>query len=181
MKLGVDSAYASTNPARLTELGWQFACGYIGGTALHVWSAEDWRNQKYAGLELLPIWVAPLHTAGYDAGDYDGNQALVKLQELGLAGIVILDVEAGACGPAYADGFRASILAGSCKLGVYGSSGGLTKVGTVSGDLVWLAMWPTAAQPIGAAPPDFDIWQYESGPEFDYNVARDDFPFATLT
>lgn len=180
MLYGVDSANPSTDPASLKGLGWSFACGYIGGRALHTWTADDWRRHDAAGLKLGPIWVSPTGQPSYDRGVDEGNKALVAMQSSRLSGNVLLDVENGAQPEAYINGFVAACHAGQCSVGLYGSRA--TLAGTTTGvDFWWLAEWVQSGSRLAPAPLDWSIWQYGTGPQFDYNVAIDDFPFAGFT
>jgi len=177
---GVDSAYPSTDPAALRGLGWGFACGYIGGRALHVWTAADWAAHAAAGLKLGPIWVAPTGAPPEQVGVDQGNAALVAMQNLKLAGMVFLDVENGATPRDYTRGFLDACHAGACAVTLYGSQTTILGIGDLlgAGDAWWLADWVQSGVPLRQAPSDWSMWQYSTGPQFDYNVAVDDFPFA---
>jgi len=183
---GVDSATPSPNPAGLVALGYEFACGYLGpvGGTPHVWTANEWKRHRDAGLKLGPIWVAPYGAPGRQAGLDHGNAALTVMQLLHMSGFLFLDVENGAAPRDYAAGFVDAVHAGSCAVGLYGSRTTILGIGDLlgQGDAWWLADW--LPDPGPAAPPDWSMWQcssvWISGTRYDLNVARDDFPFAEM-
>lgn len=179
MLWGVDSAYPSPNPSDLVAFGYSFACGYVGGRALHVWTADDWRTHAAAGLRLVPIWVSPTGTSSYDQGIQDGNGCLVAMQSVGLSGMCVADVESGAMPRDWYRGFTDALHAGQCASGLYGSSPTIQALGDLS-DTWWLASWVASGQPLRPALPDWSMWQYATGPTFDYNVAVHDFTFAGI-
>lgn len=180
MKYGLDSAYPAADPERMATLGWQFVCGYLGpeGGTPHVWTLAEWRAQYNAGLQLLPIWVAPYHALGEQSGVDAGNAALARLQELGLSGVVVLDVENGESTPEYVRGFVAACHAGSCSVCIYGAANTLLNAPDV--DSWWLADWIQSGVGLRRPPLDWSMWQYSTGPQFDYNVCVNDFLFAAL-
>ncbi len=178
MLWGVDSAYPHGWPQALADAGFSFACGYIGGQAEHVWTGDDWRGHAAAGLGLVPIWVAPSGEPSRDDGVTAGNGALAAMQDLGLSGQLVLDIEDGAVPVDYAAGFIAACYAGQASVAVYGSSRTLRELDGFAA--WWLAAWVAPSAPLGPALPDWSMWQYATGPRFDYDVARDDFMFATL-
>lgn len=180
MKYGLDSAYPSADPTHLKRMGWEFVCGYLGpeGGTPHIWTPAEWAAQRDAGLQLAPIWVAPYGTPSYDQGVAHGNSAIATLQALGMSGWVMLDVENGAVDPDFIKGFASACHAGSCSVALYGSATTLLQAPDI--DAWWLADWIQSGVPLHRPPLDWSMWQYATGPQFDYNVARDDFAFATL-
>lgn len=179
MKYGVDCETPPENPSQLEQTGWQFVAGYLGGRAAHTWQPQDFASCAAAGLEILPIWVSPAVEAGYDAGVLEGNAAISAMQAAGLEGVVALDVEDGEDEAGFIAGFVAAAHAGQLAVVLYGS--GQTLLEAPEGvDAWWLASWVAQDQTLEAAPPDFSMWQYGTGPQFDYNVAVDTFVFATL-
>ncbi len=179
MLYGVDSAYAG-NPNTLVTLGYHFAAGYVGGRALNVWSVDDWRSHAAAGLDLLPIWVAPTGAPSRNAGVTEGNHALEAMQAVPLSGVIALDVENGAQPVDYTQGFVSACHAGELSVVLYGSRTSLESCGG-SVDGWWLAQWVSSGRALDRAPLDFSMWQYATGPVFDYDVAVDDFRFATFS
>jgi hypothetical protein len=179
---GLDSAYPSRDPRGLVDMGYGFVCGYFGGRALNVWTRNDWQAHAAAGLKLGPIWVSPSGNPPRDQGVDQGNTALLALQMVGLSGLAILDIENGATPREYTIGFVEACHAGSCAVGMYGSRTTINAIGDVlgEGDVWWLAEWVQSGTRLWTAPPDWSMWQFATGPQFDYNVARDDFPFASF-
>jgi hypothetical protein len=180
MIFGIDSGYPSSDPSALAANGWKFAGGYIGGSALHTWTKNDWERYVAAGFKILPWWVAPESSGTSDSGSYDGNQALGAMISVGLTGCLCLDVESEALSVEYAQGFYNSVHAGSCRVGVYGTPTTLVRLASIPWDFRYLASWPNAGTDETFAPPHCHIWQYASGPTYDYSVAPDDFKFAEL-
>ncbi len=180
MKYGLDSAYPPSDPGRIRALGWQFVAGYLGpidGTP-HVWTADEWRAAADAHLELLPIWVAPYGDPSNQDGVDAGNAALQAMQDIGLSGMLALDVENGAQPHDFVLGFTSAVHAGSCSVVLYGS--GATLVDAHDVDDWWLADWVQSGPALRRAPLDWAIWQYATGPQYDYDVAVNDFVFAQL-
>jgi Domain of unknown function (DUF1906) len=178
MKWGLDSAFPAEDPGGLVRLGYSFACGYIGGRAANVWTPDSWRLHADVGLGLVPIWVSPTGTPSEQQGVDDGNAALERMQALQLAGMLILDVENGEAPIDYVRGFVDACHAGLASVGLYGSRTTLSAIDQV--DAWWLAEWVSSGRKLGDAPPDWSMWQYATGPDFDYDVAVDSFPFASL-
>jgi hypothetical protein len=180
MLYGVDSAYPSSNPWQLVNLGWQFVCGYLGpvGGTPHIWTHTEWKRHADVGLKLAPIWVAPYGTPSEQEGVDSGNAALSKMHELGLSNIIVLDVENGASDPEFITGFCNAVHNGDCSVALYGSESTLLNAPGV--DAWWLASWVQSGVPLHQAPIDWSMWQYATGPQFDYNVAVDTFTFAGL-
>lgn len=179
MLWGIDAATPPTNPRALVADGWAFAMGYVGGRAAHVWSAADFAECAAAGLSVGAVWVAPTTDTGYDAGVLAGNELLAAMQAHGLTSWVWLDVEDGAVMPKYAAGLVSSVHAGQCQVGIYGSRATIEGMGNLF-DTWWLASWVTPGAVLVPAPPDFTIWQFATGPQFDYNVAVDNCPFTGI-
>jgi len=180
MQYGVDSAYPSSNPASLVALGYAFALGYLpGGNEENAWTLEQWKAHADAGLKLGPIAVAPFGTPTEQEGVDHGNRVLVAMQNFKLSGMVLHDVENGASPRDYAKGFVDALHAGSCAAWLYGSRTTILSIGDLY-DGWWLADWIQSGLPLRQAPPDWSILQYATGPQFDYNVARDDVPWAVL-
>lgn len=182
MKWGVDGASEPTEPEMdaLLYSGISWVAGYIGGRALNVWSPEVWRVLHEDGMELLPIWVAPLSAddPGREQGIQEGNEALVTMQSLGLTGLVVLDVENGLEPYEYALGFRDAVNNGECALVVYGTNSTLWALRTAL-NFAWLANWSNPRpedQPYPA-----DLWQYGTGSRWDYSIADNGFAFAGLS
>jgi hypothetical protein len=75
IRLADDAAYPSGHSA---PEGATVTCGYIGGDALHVWSASDWKlwNTRYR----VPIWVRS--NPGYVNATVDANAALDALNAI---------------------------------------------------------------------------------------------------
>jgi hypothetical protein len=176
MIYGVDSAFPNPRPNVLLELGWEFACGYIGGNALNVWTPGDWQRHRDARLQLMAIWVAPYGVPSRQEGVDAGNEALDAMEALGMTSVLCLDIENGALPIDYLSGFRDSVRAGEVALCVYGSKS-TVEVAAQTADSIWLANWIQSGLPLRPAPPDFDMCQYATGPLFNYNMARDDFGF----
>src|SRR5438046_1484638 len=108
MKWGLDAAYGPSEGQAIdyAAQGYGWFGGFIGGRAEHIWTPHEWDNVTRAGLDILPIWVAPLlDDAGRQAGVDDGNAAIVALQTLGFGEIVCLDIENGLAPVDYARGF----------------------------------------------------------------------------
>ncbi len=163
-------------------MGWRWVAGYVGGRALNVWKPAEWQRARTQGFDLLPIWVAPgADDAGREVGTLEGQECVDALQARGLSGIVVLDVEDGLSPEKYAMGFVDAVHAGSCEVVLYGTGQTLNGLVQVGFDFWWLAQWPLSGQPVYVVPPDWTLWQFGTGPAADYNVAQDDFPFATLT
>ncbi len=179
---GMDSAYPKSADefASLAGQGIGFYGGYVGGSALHTWSKDDFAALAASGMKILAYWVGPLGTdPGYDQGVSDGNACLSALQERGLSGWVVDDAESGVVRRQWSQGFVDALHAGSCSVRVYGSPDTLKGMGDIY-DSWYLAWYPTsgmAAQTFLNEIIDWDVWQFASGPDVDYNVARDDIPF----
>lgn len=179
MIYGVDAAYPG-DPAKLAALNWQFVCGYLGGgNETRAWTSNEWRAFAQAGFKLGPIAVAPFGEPSNQVGVDHGNRALVAMQALHLSGMVLHDVENGATPRDYAKGFVDSCHAGSCAVTLYGSRTTILAIGDLY-DSWWLAEWVQSGTKLGKAPLDWSMWQYATGPNYDYNVAVDDFKFAVL-
>lgn len=179
MKFGVDAETPPTNPGLLQQLGWEFIAGYLGGRAARIWTPAEFASCAAAGLELMPIWVAPALEDGYDAGVNEGNSAIAAMHAAQLVGVVALDVEDGQDESGYIAGFVAAVHAGSARVVLYGSQQTLLEAPETVDDW-WLANWVQQDVGLEPPPPDFTIWQYGTGPAFDYDVATDGFVFATL-
>lgn len=179
MRWGLDSAYPpswSRAQAWFND-GWSFFGGYIGGDALNVWTNADWARVTAAGFQPLPIWVGPTALGpGRDMGVADGNAALTRLQELNLS-TVALDLENSLAPIEYARGFADAINAGSARAILYGAPRTLLELVGQGFAHWWLASWPTKGQRVTAAPPDWSLWQYATGPEADFNCCVDDVIF----
>lgn len=185
MQFGLDSAWPSSTPTDLKALGYDFAMGYLGGRAEHVWTPDDWRRHQLVGLQLGPIWVSPSSAGTYGAGVTDGNKALDAMHANGLTGIFFLDIENGIVQTEYTSGVCDAAHAGSCSVGVYGSTptirGMVAEAGTWFWDKTWLANWVQSGLRLAPAMPDWDMLQYATGPQFDYDLAVDDMFFASLS
>lgn len=186
MYFGLDSAYPSQNPGGLIALGYNFVCGYLGADdnqrTPHIWTPEEWEAQANADLLLVPIFVAPYGTPTYDQGVTAGDKALSLMQASKLSGIFILDVENGATPTEYTKGVVNAAHAGSCAVGVYGSIPTILGMSQEAGawfwDKTWLANWVQSGVGLHKAMPDWDMWQYATGPQYDYNVAATTMQFA---
>lgn len=183
---GIDCAYAPDEAgfADFAGQGVAFVGGYVGGHALNVWSKQDFANAVAAGLKVVAYWVGPLgQDPGYDQGVSDGNACLVAMQERGLSGWVVDDAESGVVRPEWSRGFVDALHAGSCSVQVYGTNATLQGMGSLYDS--WYLAWYSASGMSTATflmeIIDFDIWQFQDGPNFDYNVCRDDCStFATF-
>lgn len=176
---GLDCAYAPTleEMQALRASGIAFIGGYIGGHAEHVWSKQDFANAAAAGLRTVAYWVGPLGTdPGYDAGVADGNAALAAMQEHSLSGWVCDDAESGVVRPQWSNGFINALHAGACSVQCYGTNATLSGMGDLYDS--WYLAWYTASmmstQIFLNNIIDFDIWQLQDGPQYDYNLCRDD-------
>jgi hypothetical protein len=186
MLWGLDAAYPPPDLLTAQDYkakGWSWFAGYIGGAALHVWSVQEWQRVYSVGFSILPIWVAPLSPGEWtrDRGVQDGNDALLRMVGLGLTSNLVLDIENGEVPLEYAAGFVDAVHAGSCDVTLYGLSKTLLGLQDVGADHWWLAFWTSPALPIYSAPCDWEVWQFNDGPETDYNVAVDSFPFAGVS
>ncbi len=138
----------------------------------------NWRKVEEAYRAGIITVVEIARQAGVDAG----NAALDAMQAIGLSGIVLLDVESGAIPLDYVAGFVDACHAGECQVGLYGSRPTLAGTFPEAGvDVWWLAEWVQSGLKLGPAPLNWSMWQYATGPSWDYDVAVDDFPFATLS
>jgi len=179
MYFGLDSAYPSPNPNGLIAMGYNFVCGYLEADdnqrTPHVWTPEEWQAQANADLMLVPISVAPYGIPTYAQGVSAGNKALEFMQRSKLSGMFVLDVENGAVPTDYTHGVVDAAHAGSCSVGVYGSIPTILGMSQQAGawfwDYTWLANWVQSGLRLSLAMPDWDMWQYATGPQFDYNVA----------
>lgn len=186
MFFGLDSAFPSNNPGGLVAIGYNFVCGYLEADdnqrTPHIWTYDEWASQADAGLFLAPIFVAPFGVPTYEQGINAGNKALNQMQRMNLSGIFILDIENGDIATDYTKGVVDSAHNGKCQVGVYGSYPTILSMSQQAGawfwDKTWLANWVQSGVSLHKAMPDWDMWQYATGPQFDYNVAVNDFPFA---
>lgn len=187
MLYGLDSATPPSHPETLVAMGYSFVCGYLlalsGQRTPHTWTTTEWALQAAGGLQLMPIAVAPYGTPSYDQGVIAGNDSLEAMHKARLSGILTLDIENGAVPADYTAGFINAVHAGDCSVMIYGSGTTISGLAAAIGwvwDKTWLANWVSSGQMLKPAAPDFDMWQYATGPVFDYDVAVNDFPFATL-
>ncbi len=183
MIFGLDSSTppsAQRAPA-LAAKGYSFYCVYIGGNTPYIWRRDQIQWLAGQGFSILPIWVAPYGTSDAMTGASDGADCLLALQARALSGTVALDVENGAVPRDYVLAFVAQLNNAGYKVCLYGSTTTLTALGKPDiVDLTWLSYWPSFRSTVPSAPYDWDCWQFTDGAEADLNVARDDFPFATL-
>lgn len=182
MRWGLDCAYMPDAQVMKRQHDWGFSwvAGYIGGRAEHVWPAMHWIQAFEVGLDVLPIWVAPLaDDAGRQAGVDDGNAALLEMQMTGLTGVLVLDVENGLEPIEYAAGFLDAVSAGDCEVALYGTLGTIVALQDIGFSQWWLARWgaPTANDTV--IPVHF--WQCSTGRTFDVNIADDTARFAFPT
>lgn len=183
MKWGLDAAFCpSTGELWAAKFdGYTWVAGYVGGDAVNIWTAENWRDADGLGFQLLPIWVAPPGAdRGYTRGTEDGNACLVALQNVGLIDVVCLDVEDGAVPREYARGFIDACANGSCSVVLYGGAATIKGIGDLPFEAWWLSFWSTPGQSRPGPVVDWTYWQFGDGPQTDYNVCRDDAPFALL-
>lgn len=188
MQWGVDSSSAPADPKALVGQGFSFAMGYLpalpGQATPHVWTADEWKACNDAGLKLGPIAVAPYGTPTYQQGVDAGNFALASMQDLKLSGIFVLDIENGYVATDYALGVVAAAHAGQCSVALYGAQptiyGMAQQAGSWFWDRTWLCLPFQNGQRVIRAFPDFDMWQFGWTGQFDYDVAVNDFPFASL-
>lgn len=180
MRYGLDAAYPDTTREHLDnlrKLGFEWMAGYIGGHAWRVWTPDDWDRVYAAGFDVLPIWVAPLsEDPGREVGIEDGNRCILAMQAARLTGVVVLDIENGVRPEEYAAGFVDACHNGLVDVVGYGTAGSIGM--HVDWDAWWLAFWPQSPMPLRDAPPEWHYWQYASGQQYDFSVARDAARFA---
>lgn len=168
-------------------MGYDFVAGYLEADnsqrTPHVWTADEWAGMANADLLLVPIFVAPYGVPTYQQGVDAGNKAVDRMQRLGLSGCFVLDVENGATPTDYTQGVVDAAHAGSASVCVYGSAPSILGMSGQAGswfwDKTWLANWVQSGMRLPLAMPDWDMWQYATGPNFDYNVATVNYPFAS--
>lgn len=188
MIFGLDSSTPSANPNGLIALGYNFVCGYLpampGQATPHVWTPDEWKRQHDATMLLMPIFVAPYGIPSYQQGVDAGNFALQQMQNYKLSDIFCLDVENGYIASDYIKGVCDAAHAGSCMVNLYGSASTIQGVSKELGAWVWDKTWlcnpVQSGNKVGPAMPDWDMWQYAFGPQYDYDVATDTMEFATL-
>lgn len=183
MRWGLDAAYCPDADLLFRQKadGWDFYCGYIGGHAANVWSPGEWQRVASLGFLLLPIYVAPLRDdPGHEQGVNDGNNAVMLMQALGFSGTVALDVESGRTPREYSTGFIEACTAGDLGVVLYGTPETIRGIGDLPWLQWWVAWWPAPGLRYQAAPPDWAMWQVADGPECDYDVAVEGFPWALL-
>lgn len=178
---GLDSASPpdAATAAALKAQGWAFFGGYIGpaGRAERVWTKAEFATVARAGLQVLAFWIAPLSgDPGYDQGVSEGNAALAAMQARGLTGWLQIDAESGVGPRGWMRGFMDALHAGACKGRLYGTSASIAAIGDLA-DSWYLAGWPTPDTAEALPMPDWDVWQYSTGPAYDYNVAVDTLEF----
>jgi hypothetical protein len=151
--------------------------GYLGGSAEHVWTATEWRRLRRVDLRPMPIWVAPFGSMYHEMGAIAGNAALIAMQQMGMASLVVLDLEAGYnVQEDYVAGFDASLVAGNCDLALYGVPEDLRRMeGVVFPLFTWVAA-PGATWTF--LDRDALAWQYAFHQSYDLSVAEDGIPAA---
>lgn len=116
--LGYDAAF----PPQQTYPNSQFAFGYIGGNALHVYTAADWAT--IASEIQFPIWVGQNRSNGLT----DGMAAVAAMKSLGFSAnppsgnrrYCVLDMETE-INPKYVDDFGTEMWQAGFGTLVYGS------------------------------------------------------------
>lgn len=112
---GFDAAYPPSNAPRD-----QVVLGYLGGDTPHVWTPAEWKAQP--ARFRIGIWTRS-NPIGAAQGTSEGKAALAAWRTLGAPGgtLIVLDYET-AQNAAYLQAFDAQVVAGGCKVAVYGST-----------------------------------------------------------